>query len=90
MPGVGGARGASPGGPITEGDLWKILPLDARMKEEWVTGKELRSYLESELDLVFSPDQWKLSEGWGPRASGMPLRDDAKCSLAGCERDGDA
>ena len=100
-----------PAGPITEGDLWKILPLDARMKKGWVTGKELRSYLESELELVFSPDPWKLSGGWGPRASGMemtfaakapvgsrlrevkvqgaPLRDDAKYSLAGCERDGE-
>jgi sulfur-oxidizing protein SoxB len=62
-----------PAGPITEGDLWKILPLDARMKKSWVTGKELRSYLESELDLVFSPDPWKLSGGWGPRASGMEM-----------------
>ena len=62
-----------PAGPITEGDLWKILPLDARMKKSWVTGKELRSYLENELELVFSPDPWKLSGGWGPRASGMDM-----------------
>ena len=100
-----------PAGPITEGDLWKILPLDARMKKAWVTGKELRTYLESELELVFSPDPWKLSGGWGPRASGMemtfaarapngsrlravsvqgkPIADDAKYSLAGCERAGE-
>jgi 2',3'-cyclic-nucleotide 2'-phosphodiesterase (5'-nucleotidase family) len=62
-----------PAGPITEGDLWKILPLDARMKKAWVTGKELRSYLENELELVFSPDPWKLSGGWGPRVSGMDM-----------------
>ena len=62
-----------PAGPITEGDLWNILPLDARMKKSWVTGKELRRYLENELDLVFSPDRWKLSGGWGPRASGMEM-----------------
>jgi len=60
-----------PPGPITEGDLWNILPLDARMKRGWVTGKELRAYLERELELVFSPDPWKLSGGWGPRASGL-------------------
>ena len=98
-------------GPITEGDLWKILPLDARMKKGWVTGKELRSYLENELELVFSPNPWKLSGGWGPRVSGMemtfaakapvgsrlrevrvrgvPVRDDGKYSLAGCERAGE-
>ena len=62
-----------PAGPITEGDLWNILPLDARMKKGWVTGKELHDYLESELELVFSPDPWNLSGGWGPRASGMEM-----------------
>ena len=100
-----------PPGPITEGDLWKVLPLDARMKKGWVTGKELRSYLENELELVFSPDPWKLSGGWGPRASGMemtfagkapmgsrlrevkihgvPVQDDARYTIAGCERAGE-
>ena len=63
-----------PAGPITEGDLWMILPLDAKMKKGWVTGKELKSYLESELELVFSRDPWKLSGGWGPRASGMTMQ----------------
>jgi len=70
-----------PPGPITEGDLWNILPLDARMKKAWVTGKELRAYLESELELVFSKDPWKLSGGWGPRASGMDIGFAAKAPL---------
>ena len=60
-----------PAGDLTVGDLWKLLPLDARMKIGWVTGRELRSYLEDELELVYSTDAWKLSGGWGPRASGM-------------------
>ena len=60
-------------GPVTEGDLWNILPLDARMKKGWVTGAQLRAYLENELELVFSTDPWKLSGGWGPRASGMAM-----------------
>ncbi|MCA1665417.1 MAG: bifunctional metallophosphatase/5'-nucleotidase, partial [Myxococcales bacterium] len=63
-----------PAGPLTEGDLWALLPLDARMKAGWVTGKELRDYLENELELVFSRDPWKLSGGWGPRFSGMNIR----------------
>ena len=62
-----------PAGPITEGDLWNVLPLDARMKKGWVTGKELHTYLENELNLVFSADPWQLSGGWGPRASGMNM-----------------
>jgi 2',3'-cyclic-nucleotide 2'-phosphodiesterase (5'-nucleotidase family) len=61
-------------GPVTEGQLWSLLPLDARMKMGWVTGKELRAYLEHELELVFSSDAWKLSGGWGPRLSGLTLR----------------
>jgi sulfur-oxidizing protein SoxB len=62
-----------PAGPITEGDLWLLLPLDARIKKGWATGKELRAYLEHELELVFSRDPWKLSGGWGPRYSGMSM-----------------
>ncbi|MGV3483559.1 MAG: bifunctional metallophosphatase/5'-nucleotidase [Planctomycetaceae bacterium] len=60
-------------GPFTRADLWNLLPLDTRMKKGWVTGKELRSYLENELELVFSRDAWKLSGGWGPRASGLEM-----------------
>lgn len=62
-----------PAGNLTVDDLWKLLPLDARIKVGWVTGKELRVYLEDELELVYSTDAWKLSGGWGPRASGMTI-----------------
>ena len=62
-----------PAGPLTEGDLWLLLPLDARLKKGWATGQELKAYLERELELVFSKDPWKLSGGWGPRASGMQM-----------------
>lgn len=61
-------------GPLTVADLWNMLPLDARMKSGTVSGRQLREYLENELELVFSRDAWKLSGGWGPRASGMTIR----------------
>lgn len=64
-------------GPLTEGDLWDLLPLDARIKKGWVTGSELRAYMERELELVFSKDAWKLSGGWGPRISGLDIRFEA-------------
>lgn len=67
-----------PAGPITEGDLWTLLPLDARMKAGTTTGKELRAYFENELELVFSRDPWKLSGGWGPRLSGLSMTFAAK------------
>jgi 2',3'-cyclic-nucleotide 2'-phosphodiesterase (5'-nucleotidase family) len=100
-----------PSGPIREKDLWDLLPLDTRLKAGWVTGAELKDYLERELELVFSEDPWKLSGGWGPRASGLAMLyeakapagkrlrsvkvggreidDDARYTIAGCERDGE-
>jgi len=65
-------------GNVTVGDLWNLLPLDARMKVGKVTGRQLRAYLENELELVYSKDPWKLSGGWGPRASGMSMTYAAK------------
>lgn len=62
---------------ITEGDLWNLLPMEARMKKGWVTGRELRSYWEDELELVYSKNPMKLNGGWGPRASGMDIVFDA-------------
>lgn len=62
-----------PAGPVTVADLWNMLPLDARVKVGWITGKQLRDYLEAELELVFSKDAWKLSGGWGPRPAGMTM-----------------
>lgn len=67
-------------GRFTQADLWNLLPLDTRMKKGWVTGKELRGYLERELELVFSRDAWKLSGGWGPRASGLDMRFEAQAA----------
>ncbi|MGH9679801.1 MAG: bifunctional metallophosphatase/5'-nucleotidase, partial [Candidatus Acidiferrales bacterium] len=60
-------------GPITEADLWNILPLDAKMKVGEVTGKQLHSYLENEMELVFAQNPFTLSGGWGPRPSGMDV-----------------
>ena len=62
-----------PPGSISEADVWNLLPMDARMKTGWVSGQELRAYLENELELVFSRDTWKLNGGWGVRASGLSM-----------------
>jgi 2',3'-cyclic-nucleotide 2'-phosphodiesterase (5'-nucleotidase family) len=58
---------------VTEADVWNLLPFDAPLKAGWVTGEELRAYLERELELVFSTNPWKLNGGWGVRASGMSM-----------------
>ena len=65
-------------GPVSEGDLWNLLPMDSKIKRGWVTGRELKDYLERELELVFTCDPWKLSGGWGPRASGLKVTFEAR------------
>ncbi len=65
-------------GAVTEADLWNLLPMDARIKTGWVTGQELKLYLERELEMVFARDPWRLSGGWGPRASGMTMSFEAR------------
>jgi len=67
-----------PPSALTEADLWNLLPMDARMKRGWITGKELRDYLENELEMVYASNPLKLNGGWGPRASGMVLRFNAR------------
>ncbi len=62
-----------PAGALTEGHLWNLLPIDARIKKGWITGVQLKAYIEGELELVFSKNPWKLSGGWGPRASGLDI-----------------
>jgi 2',3'-cyclic-nucleotide 2'-phosphodiesterase (5'-nucleotidase family) len=63
-----------PVGELRNSDLWNLLPMDARMKAGWVTGHELRTYLEHELELVYSKNPMTLSGGWGPRASGLTMQ----------------
>lgn len=62
-----------PSGPITEGDLWNLMPLEVHLKIGTVTGQQLRDYLEHELAGVFSHNVETQSGGWGPRFSGMTL-----------------
>lgn len=64
-------------GPITEGELWNVLPLDAKLKIGTITGQQLWDYLEREMELVFSKNPTKLSGGWGPRPSGVTVKFEA-------------
>jgi S-sulfosulfanyl-L-cysteine sulfohydrolase len=60
-------------GPITQADVWNILPLDATLKAGRVTGSQMHEYLEREMELVYAKDTAKLSGGWGMRPSGMTV-----------------
>jgi S-sulfosulfanyl-L-cysteine sulfohydrolase len=67
-------------GPITEADLWNMLPFDAKLKVGHVSGKLLEGYLENEMELVFARDPFSLSGGWGPRPAGMTVRFEARAN----------
>jgi 2',3'-cyclic-nucleotide 2'-phosphodiesterase (5'-nucleotidase family) len=60
-------------GPVTEADLWNLVPFDPRLKIGRITGDRLLDFLEGQLELVFAKDPWTLSGGWGPRPSGLAV-----------------
>jgi len=70
-----------PAGPVTEADVWNLLPMDARVKVGWMTGKELRDYYESELETVYSRDPYHLNGGWGVRAAGLRIAFNARADV---------
>jgi len=67
-------------GPVTEADLWNMLPFDTKLKTGHVSGKQLEGYLENEMELVFARDPFSLSGGWGPRPAGMTVRFEARAN----------
>lgn len=60
-------------GPITEEDVWSALPNPELLKVGKVYGWQLKSFLEEELEHVFSRDPERLFGGWLPRFSGMSV-----------------
>ncbi len=70
-----------PAGPITEGDVWNLLPMDARVKVGWMTGKELHDYYEGELETVYSRNPYHLNGGWGVRAAGLRIAFNARADF---------
>jgi sulfur-oxidizing protein SoxB len=61
-------------GPIVEGDLWSIFPINTKIKTGKLTGKQLLNFYEKEIENVFSKDSEKLFGGWLPRTSGLSIK----------------
>ena len=59
--------------PITREFLYNMLPLDSITREAWVTGQQLKDWLEKELENAFAPDPAKRFGGWFVRFSGMEV-----------------
>jgi sulfur-oxidizing protein SoxB len=61
-------------GPILEGDLWSIFPINTQIKTGKLSGKQLKDFYEREIENVFSEDPEKLFGGWLPRTSGLHVK----------------
>lgn len=64
-------------GPIKEGDLWSVFPINTQIKTGKLTGLQLRKFFEKEIENVFSQDYEKLFGGWLPRPSGLTISFDS-------------
>lgn len=59
--------------PITEGQLWNMLPVNEKVKTGKATGKQIKDWLESELNNVFAENPMDRFGGWLVRFSGMEM-----------------
>ena len=57
--------------PITEGYIYDMLPVNSVVRTGKVTGKQLRDWLEKELNNVFAKDASKRLGGWVVKFKGM-------------------
>ena len=59
--------------PITNGFVYDMLPVDSTIRTGKVTGKQIRDWLEKELNNVFAKDASKRFGGWVIKFSGMKM-----------------
>jgi len=59
--------------PITEGFVYDMLPVDAVARTAWVTGRQLKEWLERELQNVFASEASKRFGGWVVKMKGMDI-----------------
>lgn len=59
--------------PITRGFIFDMLPVDSTVKTGEVTGEQLKSWFERELNNVFAEDASKRFGGWVTKFKGMEV-----------------
>jgi S-sulfosulfanyl-L-cysteine sulfohydrolase len=59
--------------PITEGFLYDMLPVDSRVRTGKVSGAQLRTWLEKELNNVFAKEASQRLGGWIVKFKGMKI-----------------
>jgi 2',3'-cyclic-nucleotide 2'-phosphodiesterase (5'-nucleotidase family) len=63
--------------PITEGFIYDMLPVDSTVRTGNVTGKQLKEWLEKELNNVFAKEAFERFGGWVMKFKGMKISFDA-------------
>ncbi len=59
--------------PVTEGYIFDMLPVDSTIRTAKVSGKQLKDWLEKELNNVFAKDASKRLGGWVVKFKGMKV-----------------
>lgn len=62
-----------PPGPLTESDLWNIVPTNPPVSVAAITGDELRRLFEENLEATFACDPWQQRGGYLKRGRGIQL-----------------
>jgi 2',3'-cyclic-nucleotide 2'-phosphodiesterase (5'-nucleotidase family) len=59
--------------PITDGYIYDMLPVDSTVRTGTVTGKQIKDWLEKELNNVFAKDASERFGGWVIKFNGMQI-----------------
>lgn len=59
--------------PVTEGYIVDMLPVDAIVRTGWVTGLQIKEWLEKELQNVFAKEASKRFGGWVVKIKGLKM-----------------
>lgn len=62
-----------PKGPITENDLWNIIPVNPPVSKTILTGQEIWDMLEENLENTFAKDPYQQMGGYVKRSKGLSL-----------------
>jgi sulfur-oxidizing protein SoxB len=60
--------------PVTNGYIYDMLPVDSYIRTGKITGKQLKLWLEKELNNVFAKDASKRFGGWVTKFEGMKVK----------------
>ncbi len=60
-------------GPLTEWDLWNIVPANPPVSIVTLTGRQLRTLLEQNIEATFAHDPWEQKGGYLKRCRGIEM-----------------